>query len=105
MLGIAGCLIHYLKDWVAHNNEGKEYGLKKVIPAASLSLITTALLIYLRSDISQMYVITPFSAVVLGYLGNSVFFSFITAKKPKGLDEGIEVGGSKPGDEGRPEKP
>ena len=39
-------------------------------------------LIYLHKDIEALYVVTPFAAVVLGYLGNSVFFSFVTAKKP-----------------------
>lgn len=89
LLGIAGVAIHYLKDWVNHNNKGLKYGFSKVIPMALLSVITTLLLIYLRADIESLYVITPFGAVVLGYIGNSVFFSFIDAKKPtnKVLDE------------------
>jgi hypothetical protein len=29
-------------------------------------------------------VITKFSALILGYFGNSVFFSFVSAKKPAG---------------------
>jgi hypothetical protein len=37
----------------------------------------------LKDDISDLYVITPFGALVLGYIGNSVFFSFVDAKKPK----------------------
>lgn len=82
LLGFAGVLIHYLKDWVDHNNKGLKYGFSKVIPMALLSVITTMLLIYLRDDIKDLYVITSFSAVALGYIGNSVFFSFIDAKKP-----------------------
>jgi hypothetical protein len=32
-------------------------------------------------------VVTPFGALVLGYIGNSVLFSFIDAKKPKMDDD------------------
>lgn len=80
-LGLAGLVIHALKDWVSHNKEGRAYPLTKSLPAYLLSAITTGVLIYLKDDISNIYVITPFSALVLGYLGNSVFFSFIKAKE------------------------
>lgn len=79
-LGLAGLLIHALKDWKQHNDENREYPVKKMAAGYILSAITTSLLIYLADDIKSLYVITPFSAVVLGYLGNSVFFSFIKAK-------------------------
>jgi hypothetical protein len=83
LLGQAGVLVHYLKEWVVANNNEKKYDFKKAIPMAILSSITTALLVYLRKDIEPLYVVTPFAAVVLGYLGNSVFFSFVDTKKPK----------------------
>jgi len=82
LLGIAGVFLHYLKDWVIHTQKGLAYGWQKAIPMALLSLITTSLVVYLKDDIADLYVITPFSAVVLGYFGNSVFFSFVEAKKP-----------------------
>ncbi|WP_407522647.1 hypothetical protein PDL71_15390 [Lacibacter sp. MH-610] len=83
LLGAAGVAIHYFKDWVNHNNKGLSYGWQKAVPMAALSLLTTWLLVYLREDIADLFVITPFSTVVLGYFGNSVFFSFVEAKKPK----------------------
>ena len=82
LLGLAGVFIHYFKDWVTHNSKGLAYGWQKSIPTAALSIVTTCVLIYLRDDISDLFVITPFSALVLGYFGNSVFFSFVEAKKP-----------------------
>ena len=87
LLGMLGVLIHYIKQWVATQNMGKQYNLKKFIPTIVLSSITTAVLIYLREDIENLYPITRFSAVVLGYFGNSVFFSFMDARKPKTLPE------------------
>ena len=82
LLGLAGTAIHYLKDWHDVNSKGLKYGFAKVLPTALLSVITTMLLVYLKEDIEGLYVITPFSAVVLGYVGNSLFFSFVDAKKP-----------------------
>jgi predicted ABC-type exoprotein transport system permease subunit len=86
LLALAGVAIHYFKDWVNHNQKNLKYGWEKAVPMAALSVITSLLLVYLREDIAELFVITPFSAVVLGYTGNSVFFSFVDAKKPK-IDE------------------
>lgn len=83
LLGQAGVLLHYLKEFVVANNQSKKYDLKKSIPMALLSSLTTALLVYLKDDISDLYVVTKFGAVVLGYVGNSAFFSFIDVRKPK----------------------
>jgi hypothetical protein len=82
LLGLAGVAIHYLKDWHDVNKKGLKYGFAKSIPTMLLSVVTTMLLVYLKADIEALYVITPFSAVVLGYVGNSLFFSFVDAKKP-----------------------
>ena len=115
LLGLAGLVIHALKDWVSHNKEGRAYPIAKSFPAYLLSAVTTSVLIYLADDIKTMYVITPFSALVLGYLGNSVFFSFIMAKeKDVEVEPPVKItiektetldDGSKPGEEGRPDKP
>lgn len=82
LLGLLGLMIHYLKDWEENQKQGKKYGLSKLLPTILLSAITTSVLIYLKEDIKELYVVTKFGAIILGYLGNSVFFSFVTAKKP-----------------------
>jgi hypothetical protein len=82
-LGQLGVFIHYFKEFVVANNQGKKYELKRAIPMAVLSSMTTALLIYLKDDISDLYVVTKFGAVILGYIGNSTFFSFVDVRKPK----------------------
>jgi hypothetical protein len=83
LLGQAGVMIHYLKEWVNAHKAEQKYDLKKAIPMVLLSSITTALLVYLKDDIANIYVVTKFGAVVLGYAGNSMFFSFVETKKPK----------------------
>lgn len=85
-LGLAGLFLHYMKTWADAQKKGNEFSLLKVLPMAILSLITTSLVVYLREDLKEFYPITRVSAVVLGYFGNSVFFSFLNSKKPK-LDE------------------
>lgn len=90
LLGQAGVMLHYLKEFVVANNQGKKYELKKSIPMALLSSITTMLLVYLKDDISDLYVVTKFGAVVLGYVGNSTFFSFVDVRKPKITDQNNE---------------
>lgn len=91
LLGQAGVFLHYLKEWVIANKAGKEYEFKKAFPMAALSSITTALLVYLKEDIADLYVVTKFGAVILGYMGNSLFFSFVDVKKPKVSPEEKEV--------------
>lgn len=88
LLGQSGVILHYGKEFVVANNQGKKYDLKKAIPMGLLSSLTTALLVYLKDDISDLYVVTKFGAVVLGYVGNSTFFSFIDVRKPKISDPG-----------------
>lgn len=83
ILCMVGLLIHYTKEWAIANNQDKKYNFKKAIPMALLSAITTLTLVYLRDDLKDIYLIKGFGAVVLGYLGNSVFFSFVDVKKPK----------------------
>ena len=87
-LGQVGVMLHYLKEWVIANKAGKEYAFSKALPMALLSSITTGLLVYLRKDIEDIYPITKFGAVILGYIGNSIFFSFVDVKKPKVGSEG-----------------
>lgn len=82
-LGQFGVFIHYAKAWVEADKEGKSYDLRKAIPTAFLSSMTTAAAIYLKEDIESLYPITKFSAMALGYFGNSIFFSFVNTKKPK----------------------
>lgn len=85
VLGQIGVFLHYAKEWVNANKLQKEYSYKTAIPMAILSSITTAVLVYLHKDIEDIYVVTRFGAVVLGYMGNSIFFSFVETKKPKNL--------------------
>lgn len=72
-----------MKSWADAQKKGSEFNIVKVMPMALLSLMTTILVIYLREDLKEFYPITRISAVVLGYFGNSVFFSFLNSKKPK----------------------
>lgn len=87
LMGLAGVFVHYLKEWVLADKKGQQYNLRRALPTALLSAVTTALAVYMREDIAALYPITAFSALALGYFGNSIFFSFLDTKKPKELPE------------------
>jgi len=86
LLTLVGLFMHHAKKYVEHYNDGKKYKIKGLVPTIILSIVTSLIIVYLREDIGSLYPITPFSALVIGYFGNSIFFSFIKAKKPQ-LDE------------------
>jgi hypothetical protein len=86
ILTLVGLFMHHAKKYVEHYNEGRKYSIKGLAPTIILSIVTSLVIVYLRDDIGSLYPITPFSALVIGYFGNSIFFSFIKAKKPQ-LDE------------------
>lgn len=77
LLGYAGVASHYVKKWAEKTEREEDFKLKKSIPSILLSVITTSVLIILRKDISGFIVLTPFTAFVLGYFGNSWFFGYI----------------------------
>lgn len=95
LLGGLGILIHYLKDFEQAKKQGKKYSIGQYLPTIALSIVTTMVLIYLREDIADLYVITKFSALILGYVGNSLFFSFVSAKSPK--DSNNQMSSTGPG--------
>lgn len=82
-LAFAGVLIHYLKEWVSANKKGEKYDLKKALPMAALAALCTGLLVHVKDDMKDIYPMTRFSVIVLGYFGNSIFFSLMDTKKPK----------------------
>lgn len=83
LLGQAGVALHYIKEWANAQKRNQVYEWKKAMPFLLLSSLTTGLAIWVRDDIASLYPITSFSAIVLGYFGNSAFFSFVNTVKPK----------------------
>lgn len=96
LLALGGVAVHYLKDWVAHKKRNVSYGLSKELPVILLSILTSVLLVYVREDISTIYVITPVGAIIVGYAGNSIFFSLINAKKPRNIGGSLDEQDEKP---------
>lgn len=78
--GYAGIISHYIKKWSEKVEREEEFHLKKCIPSIILSFITTSVLIILRKEIENLYVITKFSSFIVGYFGNSWFFGLIERK-------------------------
>lgn len=83
LLGQAGVLIHYWKDYLVAQKAGKVYSLKMALPFMGFSSLLTVLLVYTRESYKDLYVVTEFGAIILGYSCNSIFFSMVDTKKPK----------------------
>lgn len=80
LFGYVGILTHYVKKWSEKVEKDEVFNLKKTIPSILLSLLTTSVLIVLRSEIINLFVFTKFGSFIVGYFGNSWFFSFIEKK-------------------------
>ena len=83
LLGLLGVLLHYLKLWKNARAEGKRFLLKSHYPNVLLSVICTLILVFLREDIVDIYVVTKFGAIALGFGGNALFFDLIDTKTQK----------------------
>lgn len=84
LLAYAGLLLHALGDWKAYNDGSKIFpGWKRQIPSFLSNILTITLLVYVKEDIKNLYVITPFGAILLGYAGQSIFSKLLAARMPK----------------------
>lgn len=83
ILGLIGVLMHYLKLWKNAKDESKKFQLKTHYPSVLLSIMTTLILIFLKDDIEDIYVVTKFGAIALGFGGNAFFFDLIDTKTQK----------------------
>ena len=80
LFGYIGICTHYIKKWSEKVENDEIFNLKKTIPSAILSFITTTVLILLRNEIQSLFVFTRFGSFIVGYFGNSWFFGFIEKK-------------------------
>lgn len=87
ILGLLGIVFHYLKKAREAGLSGKKFSLRKEYLGVILSVISTITLVYLREDIKELYVVTNFGAIGLGFVGHSFFFSILDTKKPKVSDD------------------
>ncbi|MBA4849030.1 hypothetical protein [Emticicia sp. BO119] len=83
ILGLIGVLLHYLKLWKNAKDEGKRFSLRHHYPNLLLSIICTLILVFLKEDIKDIYVVTKFGAIALGFGGNALFFDLIGTRTQK----------------------
>jgi hypothetical protein len=80
VFGYVGVITHYVRKWADKVERDELFIMKKSAPSIILSVITTTVLIILRSELAALYVFTKFSSFVVGYFGSSWFFGFIERK-------------------------
>lgn len=111
LLSYAGILLHFLLKL-------KEAAQKKVLAEAFtrqsliyegistlVSVVASTIIVYVREDIANIFVVTPVGAVIAGYAGQSILNKILGAKMPQQVQiETTEVklmdggpGGTDPG--------
>jgi hypothetical protein len=101
LLGAAGAVLHYGKKYETDRIRGQKQKLIKRLPTLILSLLTTSLLVYIRDDFNDIYPMTKATAIALGYVGNSAFFTFLTTKEKQfqnAFQKPIDIGQHGDGD-------
>lgn len=84
LLSYAGLLLHYLTRFNELLTAGKTSGIKwpQEIIGGLITIISTTILVYVKDDIANIYVVTPLGAVLLGYAGQSLFVKLVNARSP-----------------------
>ncbi|WP_337045381.1 hypothetical protein [Emticicia sp. 17c] len=83
ILALLGVLISYMEQLSNAKKQKVRYVFKNEWPGILLTMIVTLVMVYLREDIKELYVVTNFGAVILGYSGSSFFLSILKSKLPR----------------------
>lgn len=104
LLAYAGILLHYLtrfKEVITSGTPIKINVLAEVL-GGLITVLTTTILVYVKEDISNIYVVTPVGAVLLGYAGQSVFNKLVGSRFPQKIADAESVVGGRPDDRNKP---
>lgn len=87
LLSYAGILLHYLFQWKDAVKENvalvlTSKSLIKELPSLLLSIVSSSVIVYVREDIANIFVVTPVGAVIAGYAGQSILNKILGAKMP-----------------------
>lgn len=110
LLSYAGILVHYL---LKLQEAAKKRVLTELFNKQSLiyegistlvSVVASTIIVYVREDIANIFVVTPVGAVIAGYAGQSILNKILGAKMPQQIataDVESVVGG-RPDDRNNP---
>lgn len=93
LLSYAGILAHYLFKLKAAADKGQlddlftRKSIVKDIITGATTLLCATLIVYVREDISTIFVVTPVGAVIVGYSAQDVFNKIMGAKTPPVLKD------------------
>ncbi|MBU0778032.1 hypothetical protein KKH23_06400 [Patescibacteria group bacterium] len=82
LCSLGGVLIHFAFKFYTSIKLKVKFEWKLPLATAVLSIITNAVLILVREDLIGILPFTKFTAVMYGYLGDSVFRNLIKTQKP-----------------------
>src|SRR5574342_33260 len=84
ILAIGGYFCHLLKQYLQSINRNEEFINKKLKVTIALNLIAIPLLVYVAPTLPpELFVMSPISAIVIGWFNSSLLAGLINVKKPK----------------------
>lgn len=84
LLAIGGHLFHLAKTYAAAVKRNEEYVTKAFVANEVSNLIAIPLLCYIGPTLPpDLFVMSPITAIVIGFAASSLLGGFINVKKPK----------------------
>lgn len=89
LLSYVGILLHYLWKLKEALDKGvldallEKKAIVKECISLSISVVSASVIVYVREDISNIFVVTPIGAVIAGYAGQSILNKVLGARMPQ----------------------
>lgn len=109
LLSYSGILVHYL---LKLQEAAKKRVLTELFNKQSLiyegistlvSVVASTIIVYVREDIANIFVVTPVGAVIAGYAGQSILNKILGAKMPQQIATvESDIVGGRPDDRNNP---
>lgn len=84
VLAIAGYLFHLLKLWHESTKRNEEFVNRAFFISIPMNLLSIGILVYIGDQLPEdLIVMSPLTAVIVGFFSSSLLSGFINMKKPK----------------------
>lgn len=110
LLSYAGILLHYL---LKLRDAAKQKVLMELFTRQAVvyegistlvSVVSATIIVYVKEDIANIFVVTPVGAVIAGYAGQSILNKILGAKMPQQVSaaDAEPIVGGRPDDRNKP---
>lgn len=84
ILAVAGYAFHLLKLWHEATKRNEEFVNRAFFISVPMNLLSIGILVYIGDKLPEdLIVMSPLTAVIIGFFSSSLLAGFINVKKPK----------------------